>query len=113
MAALTTSVVGLGGHQFDGDYVAADAGGDDCDTGPGVLLLVKNGDASPHTVTLVTPGVVDGDLAVEDRAVAVPAGGDTAIPITHRYRDPDTKRASITYDAVTSVTVAVIRALTS
>lgn len=110
MAALDTQVVGLAGHQFDGDYVAADAGGDDCDTGPGVLLLVNNGDGSSHTVTLVTPGVVDGDLAVEDRAVVVPAGGDTAIPVTHRYRDPATDRASITYDAVTSVTVAVIRA---
>lgn len=108
MAALTTNVVG-NGRQYDGDFVAASAGGDDCDTGPGVLLLVKNGDASSHTVTMVTPGVVDGDLAVADRDEVVPAGGESMIPVKHLYRDPSTGRASITYDGVTSVTVAVVR----
>ncbi|WP_326780432.1 hypothetical protein OG481_09810 [Streptomyces longwoodensis] len=107
MAALNTTVVGLTGSTVT--YTPASGGGDTCETGAGVVLLVKNGDASSHTVTLVTPEVVDGDLAVADRAVTVAAGAERAIPVTGRYRNPSTGRAAITYDAVTSVTVAVLR----
>lgn len=106
MAALTTTVVGLDGAAVP--YVAAASGGDTCQTGAGVVLLVKNDDASSHTVTLATPGTVNG-LAIADRAIAVAAGAEVAIPVTNAYRNPSTGRAAITYDAVTSVTVAVMR----
>jgi hypothetical protein len=106
MAALTTKVVPLSGTAVT--FVSAAGGGDTCQTGAGVLLLVKNGDAAPHTVTLVTPGTVNG-LALADRAIAVAAGAQQAIPVSNDYRNPSTGRASITYDGVTSVTVAVIR----
>lgn len=112
MAALTTNVVPLTGLQIDTLLGAATSGGDDCTTGAGTFLLVKNGDASSHTVTLATPQVVDG-LALADRTVTVAAGHQTAIPVTDRYRDPSTGRCAITYDAVTSVTVAVIRVAAS
>jgi hypothetical protein len=109
MAALTTHVVPLTGLQLDAQFVAATSGGDDCQTGAGVFLAVKNADASSHTVTLATPQTVDGDLAVADRAVTVAAGKTQFIPVTDRYRNPTTGRCAITYDAVTSVTVAVVR----
>lgn len=87
---------------------AASAGGDTVP--PDVTLRVVNGDASPHTVTVVTPGVVDGDLAIGDRAVAIPAGEFRFIRVPRQpYMDPSTGRVSLTYDAVTSVTVEVIR----
>lgn len=108
MAALASTMVPLSGATVV--FTAAAAGGDTCQTGPGVLLLVKNGDAAPHTVTLVTPGTVRG-LAIADRTVAVAAGAEVGIPVTHDYRDPATGRASITYDGVTSVQVAVLRGL--
>ncbi|MFF3857529.1 hypothetical protein [Micromonospora sp. NPDC002575] len=73
-----------------------------------LLLLVRNGDSSSHTVTLVTPGTVNG-LAIADRPVPVAAGAVEAIPVTNDYRNPATGRASITYDDVTSVDVAVLR----
>ncbi|HEY9353005.1 MAG TPA: hypothetical protein VIP28_07140, partial [Nocardioides sp.] len=86
MAALTTNVVPLTGLRFDDLLVAASGGGDDCATGAGVLLVVKNTDASSKTVTLATPETVDGDLAVADRAVTVAATtGLSLIPITDRY----------------------------
>ncbi|MFG2328249.1 hypothetical protein ACGFMM_01350 [Streptomyces sp. NPDC048604] len=113
MAALTTNVVPLTGLRFDNLLTAAAGGGDDCATGAGVLLVVSNGDASPHTVTLATPETVDGDLAVADRAVVVAAGAEAVIPVTSRYRNPSTGRCAITYDGVTSVTVAVVRVATS
>ncbi|MGW0821834.1 hypothetical protein [Streptomyces sp. NPDC002845] len=106
MAALTTTVVPLAGAAVP--YTAAAGGGDDCETGPGVLLMVRNDDASPHTVTLVTPGTVNG-LGIDDRDVVVAAGAEEAIRVTSDYRNASTGRASITYDAVTSVTVAVLR----
>ncbi|WP_426568091.1 hypothetical protein [Streptomyces canus] len=113
MAALTTNVVPLTGLRRDDKFVAAAGGGDDCATGAGVELAVKNGSGASVTVTLATPETVDGDLAVADRTVTVPAAGEMTIPITDRYRNPSTGRCAITYSAVTSVTVAVFRGLTS
>lgn len=112
MAALVASVVPLTGLQLDGVLVAATSGGDDAPTGAGLLLIVKNADASAHVVTLVTPGTVSG-LAIADRTVSVAAGTTELIPLTGDYRDPSTGRASITYDGVTSVSVAVVRVSTS
>lgn len=109
MAALTTNVVPLTGLQLDALLGPAAAGGDDCQTGAGIVLVVKNGDAAAHTATLATPGTVDGDLTISDRTVSVPAGKTSWIPVTDRYRDPATGRAAVTYDAVTSVSVAVVR----
>lgn len=44
------------------------------DTVPGgVVLDVRNTTGSPVTVTIVTPQLVAGDLAVADRTVSVPA----------------------------------------
>jgi hypothetical protein len=107
MAALATQVPPLAGLAIN--FVAAASGGDTSLTGAGVVLLVKNGDSGAHTVTLATPGTVDG-LAIADRTVSVAAGAMEAIPVTSAYRDPSTGRAAITYpDGVTSVDVAVIR----
>ncbi|GAA0347880.1 hypothetical protein NE235_10705 [Actinoallomurus spadix] len=107
MANIPTQVIAQPGTAIT--FTAAAGGGDHCATGSDVKLLVKNGDASSHTVTLATPGTVDGDLAIADRAVTVAAGATVCVPVTDRYRDPSTGLASLTYDAVTAVTVAVIR----
>jgi hypothetical protein len=108
MAALATNVVPLTGLQLDAGLVAATSGGDNATTGAGVLLVVKNTDSASHTVTLATPGTVNG-LAIADRSVTVAAGKTELIPLVADYRDPATGRAAITYDAVTSVSVGVVR----
>jgi hypothetical protein len=107
MAALPIHVVPVTGLRYDNLLTPA-AAGDTCATGGGVLLLVANGDSSDHTVTLATPQTVAG-LAVADRSVTVAHGGTAAIPVTDLYRDPSTGRAALSYDAVTSMTVAAIR----
>lgn len=109
MAALTTNVVPLTGLRRDDKFVAAAGGGDDCATGAGVELAVKNGSGVSVTVTLATPETFDGDLALADRAVTVVAGSESSIPVSDRYRNPSTGRCAITYSAVTTVTVAVFR----
>ena len=110
MAALTTNVAPVAGLRFDNLLVAAAGGGDDAETGAGVVLVVKNGSGSAITVTVATPEVFDGDLTLQDRTVSVAATtGQSFIPLGSRYRDPTTGRATITYSAVTTVTVGVFR----
>jgi hypothetical protein len=83
---------------------AAASGGDTAPVGPNKFLYINNADASSKTVTVVAPGTVKG-LAVADAAVVVAAGKHAIIPLNDVYRGA-TGRASITYSAVTSVTVA-------
>jgi len=110
MATLPVKVVPHGGLSLaTGDYAAATDTGDKSATGSGVLLLVANGDAAAHTVTITIPETVDG-LAVTSREVVIPAGDTGLIPLLDLYADPSTGLASWTYDAVTTVTVVVIRA---
>lgn len=108
MATLTTQTITADG--LSPSYASAAGGGDKVRPGRGVFIHVRNGDASPMTVTLATPGTVDG-LAIADRAVTVAAGGSRMIPVpVAAYGDPaDSGLASITYSAVTSVTVAALR----
>lgn len=106
MATLPIQVVPHSG--LEATYSPASAGGDQAGTGAGVLLHVKNGDSAQHTVTLAVPEKVD-SLAVDSREVTVAAGTDQFIPLPSLYEDPATGLASISYDAVTSVTVAVFR----
>lgn len=110
MAALATNVVPNTGLRVDDLLAAASSGGDTCQTGPGIFLLVKNGSGSAVTVTLATPQVVDGDLAVANRDVTVAATtGQSVIPVPHLYRNSATGRAAITYSATTTVTVCVVK----
>jgi hypothetical protein len=107
MAALSTQAINRSGHTPT--YASAAGGGDTFTPGERVFVHVKNGDASPHSVTLVTQDSVDG-LALADVTVAVAAGSEEMIgplPARH-FADPDTGLGSITYTAVTSVTIAVL-----
>lgn len=81
------------------------------DTVPGdVTLRVINGDASPTTLTIVTPGVVDGDLAVSDRTVVVAAGTAQYVRVPRGpYRNPATGRVNLTWSNDNLITFEVIR----
>jgi hypothetical protein len=111
MATLTTKAVPHAGLILGSpDFAAASSGGDKAATGAGMLLVVKNGDSSAHSVILAVPETVD-SLAVSSRTIAVAAGDTGYIPLLDLYKDPATGLASWTYNATpTSVTVAVIRA---
>ena len=106
MAALATQIVDRDGLPIT--FSAAAGGGDSAVCHRQSMLLVRNGDASSKDVTLATPGTVDG-LAVADRTISVAAGVTTANPLDPDvYGDAD-GTVAITYSAVTSVTVAVVR----
>jgi hypothetical protein len=106
LAELTRQTISRAG--LDPTYATAAGGGDTVRVGPNLFLHVKNGDASPHTVTVVTPNTYEG-LAVADLAVTVPATDERMIgPIGDVFRGAN-GLASITYDGVTSVTIAALR----
>ncbi|MEU7348358.1 hypothetical protein ABZ778_31535 [Streptomyces bacillaris] len=109
MAALAeTAVTTVGGiADLAAAATAAAGGGDTAPVGPGIFLAVINADASPHTATIATPGTVNGH-AIADATLTVAAGDTGIIPLTNLFRG-ETGRASITYDAVTDVTVAVLK----
>ncbi|WP_411118989.1 hypothetical protein [Streptomyces sp. 058-1L] len=108
MAALAVTPVPVNGGlpDIEGAAVAAAALGDTAPCGPGRFLVVVNGDASPHTATVATPGTVSG-LAIPSATLVVAAGETGLLPLAPVFRGTS-GRAAITYDAVTSVTVAVL-----
>lgn len=108
MATYATENIGTGG--LAATYRTA-ALSDKVTPGDGTFLHVKNGSASAVTVTLVTPGTVDG-LAVADRMVSVPATSDRfiAVPENPYINFADGGLAEIQFSAITSVTFAVLRA---
>lgn len=109
MATVSTQQIGKTGTAPT--YSAADAAGDRVTPGEGTFLHVKNASAAGITVTLVTPGTVDG-LAVADRTSnSVAAGGEDFISLANAklYRSSD-GLADLTWSATASVTFAVLRA---
>lgn len=109
--SLTTQVVPNAGLAITTSTPTA-TDGDTCQTGPGIFYYVNNGSGSSITVTLTTPGTVDG-LAISDRSVTVAASATTLIPLTNLYRDPTTGKATVTCSSTSSVKVAVIKVPTS
>lgn len=104
MATVTTEPVPTTG--LDATANAASVGGDK--VRPDSILRVINGSGVSTTVTMVTPQTVDGDLAVADRTVAVPAGEARYIRATATYRNPADGLVDITISPTTSVTFEVI-----
>lgn len=106
MADINVQSIGITG--LTPVYTAAAAAGDALQLGDGFFVHYKNGSAAAITVTLITPGTVSG-LAVADRALTVPAGGDLMVKLDRRqYEDPVTGRAMATYSGVTTLSVAVL-----
>lgn len=90
-------------------YAAASGGGDRFQPGAGQVMHIKNGGGAPITATLVTPGLIDGDLAVANRDVVVANGADKFVALPDSlYRSAD-GLGDVTWSGVTSVTVAVLR----
>jgi hypothetical protein len=90
-------------------FTAADAGGDTFTNTGREILQIKNGDVSAKDATIVTTQKIDSDaLDVQDLAVLqVPASGTVTVgpfvPTTYGTT------VSITYSAVTSVSIAVLK----
>lgn len=116
MAVLTPFNLSVAGTSAP-SFVAATAGGDEVDFGTGLFLIVKNGGAAAITTTVKLPVAVNGAVSI---AVSVPATGEQWIALPARNQslhagreisDYSGSRVALTYSAVTSVTVAAVRAI--
>ncbi len=91
-------------------FNAAAGGGDRVP--PGCTLIIKNTNAGTITVTLATPAVFDGDLAVADRVsntVAATTGiNGLKVPNTDIYRDPSDGLVALTWSLTSGVSFAVV-----
>ena len=106
MTAFAKQTIGLAGVLPTYSAVSAS---DTLPPGNNVFLHVKNGGGSPDTVTIVTPGNVQGQ-GVADISVSVPAGSERMIGplpggLVARASDG---LADVTHSFVTSVTAAVL-----
>lgn len=108
MAELTPQVIVLAG--ITPALVAAEAGGDDFVNSGRDFIHIKNGDASPMDVTINSQ--VDCNQGVDhDISVTIPAStGEKFIGPFPKDRFNDTAgKIQITYSAVTSVTIGIVR----
>lgn len=107
MAQLTVQNSSIDG--LSATYDSADVAGDSFLNDGQVVLHVKNGDTSSHTVTLnVQKAIEYGTLT--DPTVTVAAGDDEFIgPFDREWFNDSDKLVQVDYDAVTSVTVAAIK----
>lgn len=108
MAQLTTQTIEQAG--LVPSLQAASSGGDTWEPTSTTFLMVKNADSASHTVTIVTTAEAFGQ-PVADIAVAVAAGTTVLFgPYDPgEVGQPSTGLASITYSAVTSVTIAAVQ----
>ena len=109
MAQLTTAILSLEAGAQATDLVAASAGGDTFTPSDTTFLEVKNGSESSITVTVATPGNVEGvDLAGFEFTVA--ASADVRVgPFRADLFAGTNGQASITYSAVTTVTIQPVQ----
>lgn len=104
MADIATETVNSGG--LAAAYTAAAASHR---FAPGSLIHVKNANASPCNVTLVTEGTIDGN-AIADKVVAVANATEKFIwiPVDPIYRD-SAGLVQVQFSITASVTVACVK----
>ena len=105
MATLATQFLNRAG--LTETLVAAAGGGDACDANSNALLKVVNGGGSPITVTLAIPSAASPipNVTYTNVQVSVTNGSHKWIKVGPEMKDPTTGLCTITYSAVTSVTV--------
>ncbi|MED4586671.1 hypothetical protein P9578_28350 [Brevibacillus choshinensis] len=107
MADLAVQTISVSGG--NPTMVAAAAGGDVFSNDGKTFFRVKNGGASSITVTVVAKSPCSHGVK-HDSVVSVAAGAEANIGFLDptRFNDPQTGKVSVTYSAVTTVTVAPV-----
>lgn len=107
MSQLATQTVTAAG--MSPSLQACTSGGDTYSPSATTMLLIKNGDSAQHTVTVHTTFSAYGQ-PISNVAIPVPAGSEVmAGPFDPgMVANPQTTLATVTYDAVTSLTIAAI-----
>lgn len=95
-------------------FAAAATGGDAYLNDERTFLVVKNGDTAGHTVTVAVQRTQFnftgfGPVDFANLSVSIPAGEERWIAVPPPPYNDGNGKAQVTYDAVTSMTVAAIR----
>lgn len=108
MATLSVQSVSRSG--LNASFASAAAGGDQFTWGARRFIHIKNGDASSHTLTVASQYASDPQgLTSADLTVSIPAGEERMVgPFSERAFADSDGNVQLSYDAVTSVTVAVL-----
>ena len=111
MATLAFNAIDKTGIELSSLLVAADVAGDTFPSGNDGLIVVNNGDASPHTATITTPTATKncppfGNQTIDNIAVVIPAGEQHIFTVPSGYASGGL--ITLTYDAITSMTVGGI-----
>ena len=118
MARTLITPQSLGSGGVEPTFTAAIADGHKVPNNGRMILYVKNADAASRTITVKTPGSVDGNLAIPDRDVAVPAGEERVIgPLdtgVYNMRDDadavtEREMVYVDYSATANVTIAALK----
>lgn len=111
MATLATQPITRAG--VTPTYAAAAGGGDACEVGDDIFLHFKNTNASVRNITLAIPSTAStyANVTYTNVVVQIPATtGDKMIgPISALFKDGTTGMVTITYDAVTNLTVGCFK----
>ncbi len=109
MARQSLSVQDIERSGLEPSYSSAAGDGHSFQNNGRVFVHVKNDDGSSKTITIQTPGTVDG-LAVADRTVDIPAGEERMIgPFSPGQYNQSDDTVYVDYSATTSVTIAALR----
>lgn len=113
MTVLTVVVAKRTANGNDLAGVSAAAGGDSFVNTGKEFVVIKNGDSSPMTLTIVTPATIDGDLAIADRTATIGIGETRMIGPFQPGLYNDTLvaggKVSLTYSSVTSLKVNAVQ----
>ena len=115
MALLTTQEIKLEGADpepgLSPTFDACDSAGDTFTVSGNDFLYVKNGDTADHTVTIASFKKCNQGFT-HNVNITVPSSGEKMIgpfPISRFGDASNSYQGSISYDAVTSLTIAVIK----
>ena len=107
MATLTAQLIARAG--LTPSYAACTAEGDEFVNTGSEFIHIKNGHSATQIVTIATPRTVDG-LAVAERTVSILATSEQLIgPFPAGTYNDSAGKVQLTYDAVVSLTIAVLR----
>ena len=109
MATLTTQEIVLTG--LETTYASAAGGGDEFTVAPNTFLHVKNG--SGGDIVMTVNSLFNCDQGSDHNSVTTIEAGEERMvgPFEdkRRWGDSSTGRAAITYDGVTSLTIAAVK----
>lgn len=107
---IPVAITKAGLADLDASLAAADVAGDNVPVSSGIFIVVKNADASPHTLTIAKPATSAicgnlGSVDLDDMTLIVAAADTGFISVPRGYAQNGL--ISWTYDGITSVTVGV------